>query len=185
MNIQVTGRKVVVTQGLRGFVEGRLAKLEDIYPKARKASVVLTVEKYRHTAEVHFHAEKVEMSAKKTTKDMYASIEGAVAALEHQASKRKEALRSQHSQRRRQEKVSTAVSRRKPAAERWEAEEGVKAKLPPITRIRSEVKPLDLEDAVAELKDRREPFLGYRDARTDRPCVLWRREDGSLALLEL
>jgi ribosome-associated translation inhibitor RaiA len=41
----------------------------------------------------------VEMSAKKTTKDMYASIDSAVAALAHQASKRKDLLRSQHAKR--------------------------------------------------------------------------------------
>lgn len=99
MNIQVTGRKTEVTASLRAYVATKMSRLEDIEPKARKATAVLSVEKYRHTAEIHFHAEKVEMSAKKTTKDMYASIDAAVAALAHQASKRKDALRSQHAKR--------------------------------------------------------------------------------------
>ena len=99
MNIQVTGRKTVVTAALRDHVAEKMARLEELEPRARKASVILSVEKYRHSAEIHFHAEKVEMSARKTSKDMYASIDAAVAALVHQASRRKDALRSQHAKR--------------------------------------------------------------------------------------
>src|SRR5258708_21309914 len=78
---------------------GKVDHLGGLFPGVKKAQVVLTVEKYRHTAEIHFHADFTEYHAKKTTKDMYASIDGAVNALEHQAHKRKDKLRSQKSKR--------------------------------------------------------------------------------------
>src|SRR6185436_20726237 len=70
-----------------------------LFPKVKKAQVVISVEKYRHSAEIHYHADFTEYHAKKTTTDMYASIDGAVNALEHQAHKRKDKLRSQKSKR--------------------------------------------------------------------------------------
>ena len=94
MQLQVTGHHVEVTSAMKSFIAGKLAKLEEIYPKVQKAVVVLTVEKYRHTAEVHFRAEGMELNAKKTTKDMYASVEEAISALEQQAGKRKDRLRT-------------------------------------------------------------------------------------------
>lgn len=99
MQVHLPGRKVVITAALRAHVQAKMGKLEGMFPKMRKVAVVLTVEKYRHTCEIHLHAEGVEMSAKKTTKDMYASVEDALKALEQQGAKRKERLRGQHARR--------------------------------------------------------------------------------------
>jgi putative sigma-54 modulation protein len=99
MLVSITGRHVEITPGLKSSVLAKLEHLEELFPKVKKAQVVLVVEKYRHSAEIHFHADFTEYYAKKTTKDMYASIDGAVKALAQQAHKRKDKLRSQKSKR--------------------------------------------------------------------------------------
>ncbi len=112
MQVNLTGRKVSITRALRDHVQVKMGKLEGMFPVMRKVAVVLTVEKYRHTCEIHLHAEGVEMSAKKTTKDMYASIDAALKALEQQGAKRKERLRGQHARRKTTAKVKAKVAKK-------------------------------------------------------------------------
>jgi putative sigma-54 modulation protein len=110
MQVSITGRHVVITAAIKSYVLAKLDHLEELFPKVKKAHVILAVEKYRHCAEIHFHADFTEYYAKKTTKDMYLSIDGVVKAIEHQAHKRKDKLRSQKSKR-----LGAAKAKRKPA----------------------------------------------------------------------
>jgi putative sigma-54 modulation protein len=183
MQVQVTGQHVVITPGLRSFIVGKLSRLEEIFPRVKKVAAVITVEKYRHTAEIHFHAEGVEMSAKKTTKDMYASIEQAVAALEQQAGKRKDRLHTSGALRRGASKVEKKTARKnsRMVVEREEAPVS-KAK---VVRVRATAqKPMSVEDAVSLLADSKESFVLFTDALSGQPQVLFRRDDGSLGLME-
>lgn len=99
MKITVTGRHVEITPGLREFIEKKIGKIEEFYSGAKEVHVILTVEKYRHTAEITLKGGHRQLSAKKTTKDMYASVEEALQALSHQASRLKEKQKSQSSRR--------------------------------------------------------------------------------------
>lgn len=186
MQVQVTGKHIEITPGLRSFVAGKMAKLEDLYPRAKKVAVVLVVEKYRHTAEIHFHAEGVEMSAKKTTKDMYASIDQCLDALEQQASKRKDKLHSSGSLRRAGQRVEklTAKASRKAKGALPEAPEARRPKTR-VARVKNPAsKPMSLEDAASMLEEGREGFVLYRDALSGDAQLLFRRPDGSLGLME-
>jgi putative sigma-54 modulation protein len=142
-------------------------------------AVVLTVEKYRHTAEIHFHADGVEMSAKKTTKDMYASVEEALAAIAQQAAKRKDRIHSQNARR----KGSKSTARgRMPALE---VEEETSLPSPRVIRSRPTLrKPLSLEDAIALLDGSGQPFLMFKDAHSGETQLLYRRDDGHYGLME-
>lgn len=182
MQVQVTGHHVVITPGLRSFIVGKLGRLEEIFPRVKKVAVIITVEKYRHTAEIHFHAEGVEMSAKKTTKDMYASIEQTVAALEQQAGKRKDRLHTSGALRRDAGKVEKKAARKngRLAVER-EAPVAPKAK---VVRVRAAAqKPMSVEDAVAALEASGAPFLLFKDAK-GATQLLFKREDGHYGLTE-
>lgn len=101
MQIVLTGRHVVITQALRAQVAKKMDKIEELFPRVKKVNVVLSVEKYRHTAEIRFHADGADYDAHKTSKDMYASLESALKAVEQQAFKRKDKLRSNKTRHRR------------------------------------------------------------------------------------
>jgi len=181
MQVQVTGHHVVITAGLKSYIQGKLAKLEELYPDLRKVAVIVTVEKYRHTAEIHFHADNVEMSAKKTTKDMYASIEEAVAALEQQAGKRKDRLRTSGALRRSAGKAEKSRSKKSAAVA---VEEPAPAR-PKVVRVKAAAsKPMSVEDAVSSLEASGKPFVLFRDARSGAVQLLFRREDGHYGLSE-
>lgn len=180
MQVQITGQHVEITAGLRAFVTAKVSRLEDYYPKVRKVVVVLSVEKYRHTAEIHFHAEGVEMSAKKTTKDMYASVEEALAAIAQQAAKRKDRLRSQNARRK-----GTAVLKRGSSRKAAEDDDDVAAPKPKVVRSKAKaLKPMRIEDAIALLEAGSQPFLMFKDAASGETQLLFRRDDGHYGLME-
>jgi putative sigma-54 modulation protein len=183
MQVQVTGHHVEITPGIRSFIEVKCAKLEELYPDVRKVAVIISVEKYRHTAEIHFHADKVEMSAKKTTKDMYASIEEAIAALEQQAGKRKDRLHTSGALRRTKARVEKLRSRTSKAQAR-DDEDAAPAK-PRVVKVRNEIRtPLSVDDAVAALEGSDKGFLLFREKRGAAVQLLFKRDDGSYGLLE-
>lgn len=182
MQVQITGHHVEISPGLRSFVSSKLAKLEEYYPRVRKVAVVLSVEKYRHTAEIHFHAEGVEMSAKKTTKDMYASIEEALAAIAQQASKRKDRLRSQNARRKGKLAAKLGVGRGRVPADREEAPP--EPPRPKVIRTRARgLKPMQVEDAIALLEAGPQPFVLFRGPQGE-VQLLYRRDDGHYGLME-
>lgn len=94
MKISVTGRHTVVTASLRDFAVRKVSKLEEYFENLKMVHVILSVEKYRHTAEIFLQFAGRDLSAKKTTKDMYASVEEAIHALSLQAAKLKDKLSS-------------------------------------------------------------------------------------------
>lgn len=181
MQVQVTGHHVVVTAAMRSFIESKAERLEDLLPNVRKVVVVLTVAKYRHQAEIHCHAERVELSAKKTTKDMYASVDQAIAALEQQAGKLKDRLHTSAAHRR------TAAKQEKKQVKRGNAkakEEAPAIKTKVVRAKNPATKPMSLEDAQSALEASGAPFILFRDARSGAAQVLYRREDGHFGLQE-
>lgn len=183
MQVQITGHHVEITPALRSFVTAKLSKIEDYYPKVRRVAVVLTVEKYRHTTEIHFHADGVEMSAKKTTKDMYASVEEALAAIAQQAAKRKDRTRSQNARRKGSQAAKRGASTRRDGEDLEEAPAA--AARPKVVRTRAKaLKPMRLEDAIVVLEGGSQPFLMYQDAESGQTQLLFRRDDGHYGLME-
>jgi putative sigma-54 modulation protein len=184
MQVSITGRHVEITAAIKNNVLAKLDHLEGLFPRVKKAQVVLSVEKYRHTAEIHYHADATEFIAKKTTKDMYASIDGVVKALQHQAHKRKDKLRSQKSKR-----VGAAKAQgRLRADSQDDADTGLAtqrpARLPRIVRLKSASKPMREEEAAMALAESGKDFLVYEDARSGRNHVMFKREDGAFGLIE-
>jgi putative sigma-54 modulation protein len=186
MQVSITGRHVSITAAIKSYVLAKLEHLEGLFPKVKKAQVVLSVEKYRQSAEIHFHADFTEYHAKKTTKDMYASIDGAIKALEHQAHKRKDKLRSQKSKRLGAAKAKARIRDTQAEVDEAPAIEARRIpRLPRIVRLRSSSsKPMREDEAAMELNDSGKEFLVYEDAKSGRNQVMFKREDGTLGLIE-
>jgi putative sigma-54 modulation protein len=126
------------------------------------------------------------MSAKKTTKDMYASIDQCLDALEQQASKRKDRLHTSGAMRRADQRLDklSAKAGRKAKAALPEAPEAKRTRTK-VSRVKNPAsKPMSVEDAVSLLADSKESFVLFTDALTGQPQVLFRRDDGSLGLME-
>lgn len=89
MQIQITCRHTKMTPTLRGFVEQRLSKLER-FATVREAHVILTSQKYLHTAEILLKTRKKELMAREESNDLVLSVDRSIDRLERQLKKLRE-----------------------------------------------------------------------------------------------
>jgi putative sigma-54 modulation protein len=177
MHLTITGRNMDVTPALREYAEEKIGKMEKYLHKITSAHIILTVEKYRHVAEVTIQAHGMTLKGLEETGDMYSSIDKVMDKIEIQAHKLKEKV---------QDKNKGGNNHTEEAApEPSEAPEKTKNRFPRILRDSSfDPKPMSVEEASLQLQAGDEPFLIFMEARTGKVNVLYRRDDGDFALVE-
>jgi len=177
MRLDITGRQVDITSGLRQLIARRLGKLERLLnDRAISATVTLTKEKYRCRTELMVHAKGDHMLSGNGEGNTWPiSVRQAVAKVEHQAS----TLKSRWTEGKRQRggmraaNAASAAEPRRPAASR-----------PRVRATRYAVKPMSIEDAALRLESGADTFVVFRNADTDAVSIVHRRKDGSLGLIE-
>lgn len=169
MKTTVTGRHVEITPALRAHVEERMDHLARYSGRPTEASVVLTVEKYRHQAEVTLNVDGVLIQAKEETSEMYASIDQTVAKIERQLKKYKD---RQHVRRQRHPATETDGDAAQPRT-------GVA-----LERERPTLKTMAPEDAAAALTEGVPSLLVFRREGTDEVNVVYRKTDGSVVWID-
>ena len=178
MKVIISGRHVDLTPGLREFIERKAARIEDFFAGVRQVKVILEVQKYRHSCEIVFKAAGQTITSNKTTKDMYASVEEAVHAVERQATKRKEKLYSQVSRRHRGQKQS--IRDEVETVEIPAPKTAVKkaAQAPRVSRLNAvAAKPMSVEEAALQLQaSPKKEMLAFINAETRSLNVLIRRK---------
>lgn len=90
MRIHLVARKIKLTQPIKEFVEGKLAKLQEYVDNIVWSQVIVNVEKKIHTAEVIVHAGHQTMKAAAESDDLYSAIDKVMAKMESQVKKHKE-----------------------------------------------------------------------------------------------
>ncbi len=174
MRVDITGRHVDITPGLRQLIDKSLAKIERLLnDRAVSATVVLTKERYRHKTELVVHAKGDHiLSGVGEGNTWPLSIRKAAAKIEHQSQK----LKSKWTEGKRQRKNNRAVAVA-PVPEPSTVRRVVKA-------TRYAVKPMSIDDATQRLDAVGESFVVFRNAENDAISVLFRRKDGNLGLIE-
>jgi putative sigma-54 modulation protein len=174
MRVDITGRHIDITPGLRQLIDKSLARVERLLnDRAISATVVLTKEKYRHRTELVVHAKGDHiLSGIGEGNTWPLSVRKAAAKIEHQAQK----LKSKWTEGKRQRKNNRAVT---VAAEPPPPPAG-----PVVRKSRYAVKPMSIDDAALRLEAVPETFVVFRNAETDAISVLFRRKDGNLGLIE-
>ena len=193
MRIHFTGRHVEVTAALEASGRDRLEKLQRFLPGILEAHIILSVEKYRHRAEVNLHTRHDDLSAVQETGDMYSSLSQVFDKLERQALKLKDKVKSrkrraagaqraveagveraaQEDTRRVREDQSAAGARRRVAASPRLVREGS-----------TDLKPMSVEDAVLQVQESERGFVVFRNSRSQRVSVIYRRSDGRYGVIE-
>ncbi len=90
MNVNVTFRNLETTQALKDYSTTKLDKVRKYLVKATDASVVLSVERHQHIAEVTISAKDVTFKGSEKAEDMYAAIDLVMDKVERQARRHKE-----------------------------------------------------------------------------------------------
>jgi len=188
MRLELTGRHVDITPGLRRLVEKRLAKLERmLHDTALSAQAVLTREKRQHRADITLHArgEKF-LHGFGAAGDWDGAMNGAIEKLSQQASK----VKGKWKDRKRQPaKGVTLEETGEPATPSRVQPAGVAAGRRSRTRaphlvqtVKHAIKPMTVSAAVEELESLGDTVVIFRDARSGGVNVLYRR-GGELTLV--
>jgi putative sigma-54 modulation protein len=133
--------------------------------------VTLTVEKYRHKAEVLLKANGLLIQAEGVTGEIYSSIDEVVEKLEKQVKKYKEKMVSH---RKGEGKAAAA-----PASEKNESEQGRI-----IKRKRFDMKPMSPDEAAMQMDLLDKDFFVFSNQGTGEINVIYRRDDGNFGLIE-
>jgi len=94
MQVNVTFRHVDPSDALKAFAKEKVEKVKKYLDHASEASVILSVEKHVHHAEVLVHSGPFFLRGKEKSDDMYASIGLAMDKIEKQLKRHKERLRA-------------------------------------------------------------------------------------------
>jgi putative sigma-54 modulation protein len=177
MNVEITGRHVLITPALRTYVLNRLRKFAKILGEDISFHVIIDVEKERQTAEVLLKSKLLDLTGKGQTDDMYNSIVRAIEKLERQALKRKSKIIEGKRQRAKAKSVAARLEVGEPSARVLsQRSNGVHEEV-------AHRKPMAVEEAVIELNHSEYPFVVFRNSESGAVNVLYRRKDGTLGLI--
>jgi putative sigma-54 modulation protein len=190
MRLELRGQHVDVTPSLRRCVEEKLSKLERLLNhRAVSAQAILTMEKHRHVADITLHASGERfLHGLGASGSWETSLTQAIAKISHQAQR----LKTQQKEKRHNLKAPPlepieAVQPRgrttKPAAS--PASKRIRSRGPRVVRTsREAVKTMSIEDAAREVEAGGDGVVVFRSDSAQTVCVIYRRANGELALVE-
>jgi putative sigma-54 modulation protein len=175
MQVSVTFRKVEASDTLRDYANEKLHRMKRYVEDPIEAHVVLSVEKFRHLAEVTINANGLVINGAEETGDLYSAIDMVVDKLETQIKTHGLKLLQRRGEGGARGQMKTTAL----------AEAGLEEEIPQV--IKSEqvyAKPMDVDEAVMQLELANSEFLVFTNSKTKSINVLYRRKDGHYGLIE-
>jgi putative sigma-54 modulation protein len=93
MNLQIHGNHIEVTPALRGYVAGKLERIERHFDQVIDATVQLTVEKLHQRAEITLRLRGNNIHVESVEADMYAAVDTLVDKLDRQVLRHKDRVK--------------------------------------------------------------------------------------------
>lgn len=176
MNVAFTFKNFDASEHLKEYANSRFSKLVKYVtnPENTEMQVNLSVDKFRHVAEVILTSDHLHISAYEVSEDMYSTVDMVLDKLEAQLRRAREKMRSH-----RRKEVSSArmdvISY---------AEEEVYRE-PVIVESDSFVpKPMSIDEAAEQLQTMDHEFLVFRNADNEAINVIYRRNNGDFGLID-
>ena len=173
----IRGKNVEVTPALRDYVEKRVGKITKYFENVGDISVLLSVEGKRHKVEVTAPIVRgVLLRGEERSEDMYSSIDLVIEKLERQIRKQKTKLerRFRHGG----FKAEAVETFAQPVPEEDDVFPVVKTK-------RFSLQPMDVQEAIMQMNLLNHHFFVFRNAETEEVNVVYSRNDGKYALIEV
>lgn len=183
MRLELTGRQIDITPGVRRIIETKLAKLERMLnDSAVSAQVIITREKTGHRADVTLHARGERfLHGDGRGESAATAMAGAVDKIAQQARKVKGKLEGR--KRNAAKDAPTPIEVADPETPRATASRA-KARMPRILKARRQtIRTMSVSDAAAQL-DGGEGVVLFLDAESERIAVVYRAPGGDLTLIE-
>lgn len=183
MAVECTGRNVEVTPALRDLARERTARLERHLGGPTRVRVVLSHEKHRFGAEIIATHRRRRWNAHEYTADPRAAVALAFEKIDAQAKKDAEKRRNRKNRTSARLAVPPAPAEL-PASRAAAPPASTPAERRIVRTSRLGLKPMSVEEATLSIDTSGQEFLVYRDSRTEKIAVLYRRRDGNLGLIE-
>ncbi|MBF0457528.1 MAG: ribosome-associated translation inhibitor RaiA [Nitrospirae bacterium] len=170
MNITVTGRNFDITAPIRSYAEGKIHKFDKFLSADSDALVTMSVEKYRHKAEVVIKSNGIQIQAESITGEMYSSIDEVVEKLDRQIRRYKEKI----------------TSKRKGGGKGVHVEDAASTseRISIIKRKKFDMKPMDAEEAAMHMDLLDKDFYVFTNEQSGEINVIYKIADGDLGLIE-
>lgn len=192
MRLELTGKGINITAGLRQLVNKRLQRVERLLGRSLvSVQCVLSQQKYVHRADLTVHAAGDHyFNGVGEARAWPVAMTSAVEKVMQQAG----TLKDKWKDRRRADAKNVTTRRRGassgtrellPTRDAGETREpGIAVRARRIRRMRYPVKPMTVDEAAGLLQDNGDAFLVFRNARTESVSVVFRRNDGNVGLIE-
>lgn len=175
MNIAFTFKNFEPSDHLKKYAGRRFEKLGKFLqnPDNIDIQVGLSVENFRHKADVTLKADNISLSAAETSEDMYATVDLVLDKLEVQVKKHGE----KHQARRRSDMVG-----REDIFNYEDTEEGRERTI--VGTDHFTPKPMGIDEAALQLDSLDYEFLVFFNAEAERVNVIYRRKNGDFGLID-
>jgi putative sigma-54 modulation protein len=173
MQVTITFKKIEASDSLKSYVNKKLKRFDKMLDGPAEASVVLSIEKIRHIAEITLTCGPLNIHAKESSEGMYAAIDIITDKVKSQITKHKEKEKKHMSG----NKASLTDTRE------FNIEEPQPGNVDDIIEEPLETKPMDIEDAVIELESGKKSFYAFMNARTEQVNVIYKHNNGKLGLI--
>ena len=176
MEIKIHGDKIKITKAMKDYIIEKLDKLNKYLENSEnvRANVIVKVKNHEQTVEITIPLKSFILRSEETQEDFYAAVDKTIDKLERQIRKNKTKLMS------RKDKPSYDFDFSKVVLEDEEKEEEHKI----VKRKSIEVKPMNEEEAILQMELINHQFYMYKDADTNKPTVVYKRNDGNYGLIE-
>ncbi len=180
MNINFTFKNFEPSDHLKKYAQRRFEKILKFLSESSdntEVAVNLSVDKFRHVAEVIVDSTGMHVTANETSEDMYSSIDMVLDKLEAQLRK----FREKKKEKRRSGRDNKSVQmefityNESPTGQR---ERTITA------RDHYVPKPMSVDEAAMQLDNLNYEFLVFRNAETERVNVIYRRKNNDFGLID-
>lgn len=167
MKVTIKAKHLLLTEALKDYARKKLGRLEKHFDHILSADVMLSTERNFHVVEVTVHANGIILRGVEKTDNMYSSIDKVLDKLDRQVQKHKEKLQDHH--------------RVKEESPRSSVEDKSSVR---ISLKRQRVPVFTAEEAAEEMERRGYNFYLFCNRDTSDVNLIYRRENGNLAVLE-
>ncbi|MBI5844068.1 MAG: ribosome-associated translation inhibitor RaiA [Deltaproteobacteria bacterium] len=175
MHTSFTFKNLDPSEGTKAYAKDKLDRFDKLLDNPAEASVILTVEKHRCTAEISITGDRLTIIGKEETGDIHSSIDKVLDKLEKQIKKGKQKTREHRNAGRPAKSGKGQESASGASAGEAESEIMVES---------IEYKPMDVEEAALQLDLADRDFIVFTNSRTGQVNVLYAKKDGDLGLIQ-
>ncbi len=177
MQISVTFRHMEKDEVIRDHVKEKVEKLRKHIENPREVHVVLTAERFFYIAELTIGGDGTTFNSQGRNSDLYTAIDQMVDRMERQIRERKGKER-----RRKGNFSSPKLSNPNRSESEWEGQGGEET--PSIQRRRIRVKPMSLDEAVAQFHLDQKEILFFINSDSGVMNALYRNREGKTEWIE-